>query len=554
MNSQSAEFFHGLLPDPPSLCLEQVELDREQRSLTLSVSSIQCLAPCPVCGVAAARVHSRYERTLADLPCVTFRLTLVVQVSKFFCDNPHCRRRIFTERLPRIAVPWARKTMRLTEWLSAIGLALGGAAGARLAAHLGCGVCGSTVLNQLQRLCLPPVETPKILGVDDFALRKGHTYGTILVDLERHQPIALLSDRKAETLAAWLREHPGVAVLSRDRSAIYRQGMTQGAPEAVQVADRFHLVENLGEALEKVLCHYRCELKAIEQQPGSPDAKTVVVPARSTVTRSEQDKSQTYQQRRVQQQQDIKTLRQQGWSQADIAQQVGVSLRTVQRFMSVPDFPAVSTQRSTLGSSLLDPYKQTILQWWNQGTRTTAVLMEHLQALGYEGGLRTLQRYISRLKLAQGVPQIRVKFPAPLPEVTDPQTPPFTPRQASYLILKRREHRDAQDTNLLTRLVFQHPDLATAVTLAEDFLQLLRQRQPEQLEPWINRALDCSLKPLQSFAQGLADDFAAVQASLRFEVSNGPVEGLNNRLKLLKRQMYGRAGLDLLSKRLILAA
>jgi transposase len=549
----TSSLLESFLPGKNQLSLQRIDQDLKNQHLTLEVESTQRSARCPLCQTVTERVHSHYSRTLADLPCVVFTLSLLLQVAKFFCDNPECRRRIFTERLPDIAVAWSRRTLRLTQQLEAIGMSLGGAAGARLAVRIGCGVCGSTLLNQLQKLSLPIIKPPKVLGVDDFALRKGHIYGTILVDLERHQPIALLPDRKAETLAHWLNEHPGVEVLSRDRSAIYRQGMTQGAPEAVQVADRFHLVENLREALEKVLRTYSSELKAIEQQPASPAPKTVVVALTSTAIQAEQDKSQSGQQHRVQQQQDIKALRYQGWSLADIAQNVGVSLRTVQRFLTLPDFPVVPTQRSNLGKSLLDPYKQTVLQRWNQDSHTTERLMEGLQDLGYQGSLRTLQRYIKHMKMAQGVPNIRVNFPQQLPKVIDPQTPPLTPRQASFLILKRPENRDAQDTDLRTRLAFQHPDLATVVTLAEDFLQLLRQRQPEGLESWIHRAQQCSLQPLESFAQGLMDDFTAVQASLRLDVSNGPVEGLNNRLKMLKRQMYGRAGLDLLSKRFILA-
>ena len=309
VTSMTASLLQSLLPGDNQLDLQHHDLDWEKQHLTLRVISTQRAAPCPLCQMITERVHSHYYRTLADRPYANITLSLVLQVAKFFCDNPQCPRRIFTERLPEITVPWSRRTVRLTQCLEAIGLALGGAAGARLAARLGCRVCGSTLLNHLQRLSLPPVETPKVLGVDDFALRKGHHYGTILVDLDHHRPIALLEDRTAETLAAWLLEHPGVEILSRDRSAIYRQGMNQGAPDAVQVADRFHLVENLGEALEKVFGHYSRELNAIEQQPGSPEANTVVVPARSTVIRAEQDKSHATQQRRVQQQQNIKDQR-----------------------------------------------------------------------------------------------------------------------------------------------------------------------------------------------------------------------------------------------------
>lgn len=309
----------------------------------MTVSATQTIAQCPVCGDFSHRVHSHYERTLQDLGLAQYSMTLQLQVRKFFCLNSGCRRRIFTERLAKVAAPWARKTMRLVQRLQAIGLALGGAAGERLAYQVGTRVCGSTLLNHLKKLSLPKLEVPKLLGVDDFAFRKGREYGTILVDLERHQPIALLADRKAETLADWLTQHPGVEVLARDRSTAYKSGMTQGAPEALQVADRFHLVQNLGETLEKVFSSYSTELKAVEQQQRQAWAvpETVVVTAKPTATVSAIAKTQAGYQRRRKQQQEIRELYEQQWSQIAIAQEVGVSVATVHRLLTLPQLPQI---------------------------------------------------------------------------------------------------------------------------------------------------------------------------------------------------------------------
>ncbi len=552
------EFLQALLPSSSLLRLESYTLESGD-CLLLTLSSTQTQVPCPLCGGLSHRVHSRYERTLADLPCVHFRLRLILQVCKFFCPNAECRRRIFTERLPEVAAPWARKTMRLIQRLQSIGLALGGAAGARLGDCLGYAACGSTLLNQLQRLPLPDFITPKILGVDDFAFRKGHNYGTILVDLETHQPIALLADRKAETLVEWLQAHPGIEVLSRDRSKAYKRAMTEGAPEAIQVADRFHLVKNLSETLEQAFGSYRSELKAAEQsqhQATVADApeETVLVIPKPTATEASQQQIRQNQQRKIDQQKTIKSLQAQGWLQTTIAQTVGVSLKTVERYSTLPDFPEIPARRPTFGRSLLDPYKPQLLTWWNSGIREPSLLMKLLKPCGFEGSLRTLQRYLSGLREAQGLPPVRIKVDQALPKVVDPQSPPFTPRQAAYLVVLKPENRQAEETDLLERVVQQHPDLSHLVELADAFLQLLRQRQTDAFDDWLLKAARCALKPLQTFAKGLFDDYAAVKASLMTEVSNGLVEGLNNKLKMLKRQMYGRADLELLAKRLIMAA
>ena len=376
-----------------------------------------------------------------------------------------------------------------------------------------------------------------------------------MVDLEQHQPIALLADRKAQTLADWLIQHPGVEVLSRDRSTAYKSGMAQGAPEALQVADRFHLVQNLGETLEKVLSSYGAQLKAIEQKQrqASASPEAVVVSAKPTATVNAQEQAQSTHQRRVQQQQKIRKLHEQQWSQVAIAQEVGVSVRTVRRFLCLPNLLETPARCSSLGRSLLDPYKPALLEWWNASIKQPQILMTLLQQKGYTGSERTLTRYISQLREAQGLPPTRVQPAKDLLKVIAPQSPPLTARRATYLILKREDNREPEDMELLAQMVAQHPDLAIAVDIADEFLQLLRQQQADTFEVWLMKALKSSLKPFQTFAEGLSNDYAAVKASMISNVSNGPVEGLNNRLKMLKRQMYGRAGLELLSKRFILA-
>jgi transposase len=544
-----------LLPDATALRLEACEVDEAAAQITLHVRSTQTSVPCPLCATPARRIHSDYTRTLNDLSWAEYRVRLQLRVRKWFCRNRACRRRIFTERLPTVAAPWARRTLRLAQRLVALGMALGGKAGVRLGHQWAVAVSRHTLLRGLHRQPAPALPTPRVLGVDDFALRKRHTYGTILVDLERRQPVELLPDRTAETVAQWLREHPGVEVIARDRSSTYAEGARQGAPNATQVADRFHLLQNLAEALEPVFTTHDRALQAVNaamcQQPVPlPDGTVAVAVPPPPTPPAEEARAAQRAARRQARYDEAWTLHRQGWSTAAIATQVGCSRRTIERYLQMPTWP-VPQHRRHYGRSILNPYKAYLLERWNAGCHTAIQLFQEIQPRGYTGSYRRVTAYVRRIRQAQGIPPRRQGRRQSLPVVAEPVAQPLTPRRVTWLILRRAEQRTAAEAQQLAQLHAQSAEVAEAIDLAQDFTALVRQRQPERLDPWLTRATASTLEAFQRFARGLQEDYKAIKAGVTLPWSTSPVEGHINRLKMLKRQMFGRARLDLLSRRFL---
>lgn len=546
----------SLLPEPPRLRVQTIKLDEAAQRLTICIQPLRKTAACPACSVRSRRVHSHYQRTVADLPWAEYAAQLHLQVRKFYCRNPRCPRRIFCERLPQVVAPYRRRTERLAKRLFQLGLAVGGAAGARLSQVVSSKVSRNTVLRELRRNSLPDYPTPRVLGVDDWAQCKNQSYGTVLVDMEQRRSVALLPDRTADTLAQWLQTHPGVELLCRDRAGAYADGAQRGAPDAQQVADRFHLLRNLADTLEQVFHQHRAALKTVRVPPAvpplspadrSPVAKPLFdaplvnsVPVASPAAAS--SPCRAHQQACYEQ---VRQLSQQGWTFRAIAQHVGLNRKTAARYAQADQFP-----ERTRPKSPLDPYKPYLLTRWNSGCRTGMRLYEEIQRQGFRGCRSTVLGYITQLRKAQGLaPRTRTLHPTP--PVTDPKVERLTPRQATWLVLRHPENMTESDASLLGRLRQAHDAFEQAISLALAFAQLLRDRQPQQLKPWLQRAAQSSLVAFRRLAKSFRRDYAAIKAGATFEWSTSPVEGHINRLKLLKRQMFGRAKLDLLAVRML---
>jgi transposase len=547
----------ALLPPQAPLYIETMAMT--ERGMTLDVAVTTPQAHCPTCTQPSTHMHSDYRRTLADLPWATTPVQLHLRVRRFWCATPSCRRQTFTERVSQVVAHYARATTRMTALQTSTGLALGGAAGARHLARQGVSGSRNTLLRRVRSLPTPAAPRPCAIGIDDWAKRKGHTYGTIVVDLDRRCPVDLLEDRTAETVAAWLQAHPEVTIVARDRAEAYASGVTQGAPEAVQIADRWHLVKHLREAVE-------AELRVRPTLPWSPlPAPGEALPPGALAHPHPPDHGPIYpdtpsgrqadaarQARRTQrlgQYEQACALRQQGLSLAQIARQVGVSPRTLCRWYAAEAFP--ERQRRTGETSCLDPYIPVLHQQWAAGCRNATHGWRTLRAQGFPGSYAVVYRYVTALRGGQPARSSDAARPAAAPRATP--LPSLTARQLSYLFVRRPEQRTPDEQAHVAQIQQHDPTIAQIATLTEAFAQMVRQRTPSALPSWVETVLRSGLPDLKRFATGLHQD-AAVRAACELPYSNGQTEGQVTRLKLLKRQMYGRAKFDLLRQRVLHAA
>jgi len=543
-----------LLPDPTSLHLLSVEA--EGNVITMVVRTTSCEAKCSLCGIPSTQVHSHYTRLLADLPWMGYAVRLKLHLRRFFCRNPDCQRTIFAERLPNVVAPYARRTLRLHDLLTLIGFAVGGEAGRKLVEGMHLSTSPDTLLRLIRATPDKPFSTPRILGVDDFAFRRRRTYGTILIDLEKRLPIDLLPDREAETLTKWLKAHPGVEMISRDRGGDYAKGAKQGAPDAKQIADRWHLLKNLSETMQSYFLRKQPQLKAASTQPTSDSAQEAVpaVPWHTGMTKRQEEKSQQYHQERVERYHQIHDLFAKQVDVANIARQVGMSRQGVYNYLQMKQ-PPQRTRIHQPGRPSLEPYKDYLIQRWNEGCRNAQLLYREIKAAGYTGGRSAVGRFIAPWRALKGEAR-SFKSVEPKPETMikpdeGKKKRPPTALQVAHWITFKEEQRLEWQKDYLARLGQADQEIAQTSELIQIFTTMLRERQGEQLDAWLKLVQEQGVPELQSFAQGLERDYEAVKAGLTLAWSQGPVEGHVHRLKLIKRQAYGRAGFQTLRKRVL---
>jgi transposase len=385
---------------------------------------------------------------------------------------------------------------------------------------------------------------PRVLGVDDFALRKGQVYATILLDMESHRPVDVLPDREAATLATWLRNHPGAEIICRDRAGAYADGARDGAPHAVQVADRWHVWHNLGEAVEAVVVTHRASL-------AEPPTEPVPPPQPAPLPQSEPEKSEPEKvapakeirlvARTRERYTQVQQLLADGASRAEVSRRLGLDPRTVRRFADATSIDELLA--NTRRDSLLDPFKSFLHQRWNDNCTDTAALYAQLREQGFRGSIQTLRRYLQPLRPIEG--STRRHLPAP-----NAPAPP-KPRRVAKWIMSDPAKLKAEDQHKLDVIRRRSPALDALAGHVQDFADMMHKLRGSRLPQWIATVLASELAELRSFANGLQRDLAAVTAGLTLPWSSGAVEGQVNRVKMLKRQMYGRAKFDLLRRRIL---
>ncbi len=543
----------------PGFRISRVE-NRDER-LIISAEAKSRRASCPECHVLSMAIHSHYLRSPRDLPVSGMRVRLVLGVRRFRCHNEACSRKIFCERLPKVVAVSAQQSVRLAATLEKLSLALGGQAGARQSAWLGIPTSPSTLLRSLRHCAMPALPTPRVLGVDDFALRRGRVYGTLLVDGETHRPVDLIQERTAEALCAWLQAHPGIEVITRDRSTEYRRGATQGAPTVRQVADRWHLLVNLREALERVLDRLRTDIQArLLHTPTRARVSPMTVYDRER-RRGTQDqtKRQASRARRYGLYAQVKALQAQGRPISQIARELNLSRQTVRKYRASEQFP--DDPHSKRQKSKLDPYVTYLQERWSAGCHNTQQLWRELKAQGFAGSSRSVWQWTALRRTP--LPAQAGRPPARPVEVFTPPTTTSVSQRTSvslpascrlvWLLLLPSADLDAPQQQLRGQLR-QVPEIQQAFILAHQFLAMVRQRIPTELAPWIEACRSSGIAELKAFAEGLLRDFPVIHAALELPYSNGVTEGHVNRLKTIKRMMYGRASFDVLRRRVLASA
>lgn len=528
---------------PPELKFNQLAVNHTDAKIMITIFPKQKHNCCPLCKKYSHRIHSYYFRSLADLPISGKLVQLNLKSRKFFCCNTSCGRRIFTERYSSEIRPYARRLNRSIDLLCKVGLEVGGNKGAVISHIVGNPVSSSTMLRLIQQLEIEEQTTTSgIIGVDDWAYKKGRNYGTIIVDLDRRKVIDLLPDREADTLKQWLLKHPEVHTVSRDRASAYSKGIKDGAENAIQVADRFHLLVNLREAFQKVLYRHNAALKDTFKEFSRPKEPVIVIPEEKPVPKTLAGPITPNSQRQLKFEK-AKELSQQGYGIKAISRMLQAHHRTIKKYLELEALPrrqAPSNQRfltnfHSFRTYLLESYRDQDYQ----------SLYANIRSKGFNGKYTQFCHNMNRF--------IKTEDIGAHPNLKFTPIETWSTSRISFMVLQQQDQLHKKDLNFLDCLYRKVPEIKAAAEMTIAFKNLFKVKAEETLKAWLVQALKPESE-LRSFAHGIQRDFNAVNQAVISSISNGQVEGQVNKLKNIKRMMYGRASFPLLRKMVLISS
>ncbi|MCQ4189880.1 ISL3 family transposase [Methylocystis sp. NLS-7] len=504
---------------PPGFLVDRVSIDGV--TTTIEARGVGATGQCPDCRSASVRVHSRYQRRLADLPLAGRVVRISLMARRFRCISASCRRSIFTERFSDdVLAVHARRTARLDGLVHHLALALGGRPAADLARRLMMPVSNDTLLRVVRRRGRPAPPAPNVIGIDDWAWKRNQRYGAIICDLERHRPIKLLPDREPATAQAWLTGQPQIAIVARDRGGGFALAASKALPGALQVADRWHLMENASaaflDAVRKSMRQIRSALGAAFIDP-------------TLLTAAERLQYEGYL-RREEMNAAILARAEGGATIKQIVRETGQSRGLVRKILRGQRSDIFRTRESSL-----EPHLPWLDAQWAAGSRNGAELWRRLRASGFRGSLRVVSEWACRRRHAEKMDEAGFR-----------RTP--SARTIARLMTTGRDALSKTQTLTIATIEDGVPALVDARAAVTAFQTMIRMKAGDELDGWIDHA---KTGLLASFVNGVMKDRAAIAAAIVTAWSNGQTEGQITKLKLIKRQMYGRAKLDLLEARLI---
>lgn len=522
-----------------------ISVDNQQDVLVVYVQITTQSAVCPNCCITSKRIHSYYTRKIADLPVFGKTSRIILRPRKFYCHQDECPFKIFTERFESHFRPYKRRTERLESKIRQLGLLAGGRPAQRICTILSIPTSDTTILRLIEKSDFSPAKGVTAIGVDDWAYKKRKSYGSILVNLHTGKVIDLLPDREQETLRKWLQERPEIEVMSRDRYSNYQKAITLGAPQSIQVTDRWHLLKNLSEAVQKVLIRHYSKATALLANKQLRVDDQQIAENQSTLYENRSSPDSAHGGIRLKRFEQLKELQKKGYSIRAMARHLCMHRQTVKNYLDMETLPRKSQCKINPLEKFFTHIKKRMEE---EPSILITTLWQELRTQGYKGAYSTFSEGLKFYGIRVGK---KAGFTKELP---NHGAASFKPSSAAIWFLSDQQNLWDDQRNIIRELCKSSKELNKTFILVQSFRKIMAEKSGDtKLREWIEKSSTSGLKEIASFAKGLLADCPAVENALTLPWSNGPVEGNVNRLKMIKRQMYGRAGFDLLRKRVVYA-